>query len=285
MTPIANSFEDRLLDALLDRFDATTHQLPASPASFRRRASVRRGTVAVGCLGAAVALIVALEPGGSAPNNHIGSTSGRADSAIPTSALADWTIQPTPADQSQIAAAENHCAANFGQAVASQPTPGQKEGPQEAGGPWSPELADTRGDLTLTLYGNTTQWMTCFDGPSFVLISTVTGTSATPVADNSATLDYMSIRGASGDGYTVAVGRSGSAVSGVGLQRIDGSVVAATVGDGHFIAWWPEDEGVSALSVTTTSGTQNYPVDPRFQQSSSQPSNKTVRQLSGVPGK
>ena len=286
MTPIASSFEDRLLDALLDRFDATAHQPTSPPASFPRRASIRRGAVAVGCLGAAVALIAALEPGGSAPAKHVGSTSGRAQSAIPAHALATWTIRPTLADQTQIAAAENHCAASFGQADASQPEPGQKEGPQEPGGAWSPELVDTRGDLTLTLYSDTTQWMTCFESPSFVLISTISGTSATPVADNSATLDYMRIRGdASGDGYTLAVGRSGSAVSAVGLQRIDGSVVAATVGDGHFIAWWPEDEGVSALSVTTTSGTQNYPVDPSFQQSSPPPSNTTVHQLSGAPGK
>jgi hypothetical protein len=158
-------------------------------------------------------------------------------------------------------------------------------GPLEAGGPWSPDLVDTRGDLTLTLYSDATQTMACLDSPSFVSIITVSGTGAPAVADNSATLDYVRIREASGDVYTMAMGRSGSAVSGVGLQRVDGSVVAATVGDGHFVAWWPEAEGVSALSVTTASGTQAYPVDPRFAQSSPPPSNQTVRQLPGVPGK
>jgi len=163
--------------------------------------------------------------------------------------------------------------------------PGQKVGPSEPGGPWSPDLVDTRGDLTLTLYSDATQTMACLDSPSFVSIITVSGTGAPAVADNSATLDYVRIREASGDVYTMAMGRSGSAVSGVGLQRVDGSVVAATVGDGHFVAWWPEAEGVSALSVTTASGTQAYPVDPRFAQSSPPPSNQTVRQLPGVPGK
>ena len=33
MTPIASSFEDRLLDALLDRFDTTAHQPTSPPAS------------------------------------------------------------------------------------------------------------------------------------------------------------------------------------------------------------------------------------------------------------
>jgi hypothetical protein len=285
MTPIASSFEDRLLDALLDRFDTVARQPAAPPVSTPRRDGIRRGIVVVGSLGAAVALIAALEPGGSAPARHVGSTSDRPQSATPAYALAAWTAQPTPADQTQIAAAENHCSATFGQAAVSWPAAGQKGGPPEAGGPWSPELVDTRGDLTLTLYSNATQWMACLNSPSFVSINSVSGTGGPPVADNSATLDYLSIREASGGAYTVAVGRSGSAVSGVGLQRADGSVVAATVGDGHFAAWWPENEGVSALSVTTASGTQSYPVDPHFAQSSPQPTNKAIRQLSGAPGK
>jgi hypothetical protein len=127
--------------------------------------------------------------------------------------------------------------------------------------------------------------MACLESPSFVSLITVSGTGAPAVSDNSATLDYLRIREASGDMYTVAMGRIGSAVSGVGLQRSDGSVVAATVGDGHFVAWWPESEGVSDLSVTTPSGTQSYPVDPRFAQSSPQPTNTAIRQSSGAPGK
>lgn len=284
MTPITSSFEDLLLDALLDRFDAMAHQPAAPPASPQRRAGIRRGAVVVGCVGAAVSLIVVLEAGGSAPVTHVGSTSNRAKSATSAHALAAWTAQPTLAGQTQIVAAENNCAASFGQAGASQPAPGQKVGPSETGGPWSTDLVDTRGDLTLTLYSDATQTMACLDSPSFVSIMTVSGTGAPGVAENSATLDYLRIREASGDTYTVAMGRSGSGVSGVGLLRVDGSDVTATVGDGHFVAWWPESEGVSALSVTTASGTQDYPVDPRFTQSSPQPTNKAVRQLSGLPG-
>jgi hypothetical protein len=285
MSPITNSFEDRLLDALLDRFDTMANHPAAAPASLPRRAGIRRGTVAVGCLAATAALVVVvLEAGGSVPAKHVGSASQRINSSTPAHALAAWTSQPTSADQTQIAAAENHCSANFSQAGAPQATPGQKEGPPEAGGPWSPELVDTRGDLTLTLYSDGTRSMACLNSPSFVQILTVSGTGAPPVADNSATLDYMSIRGASGDTFTVAVGQSGSAVSGVGLQLNSGSVVSATVGNGHFIAWWPEGGGVSALSVTTTSGTQSYPVNQRFLQPTPQPSNKTVHELTGAPG-
>ncbi len=284
MTPIASSFEDQLLDALLDRFDAMAHQ-PAAPPAFRpRRAGIRRGAITVGSLGAAISLIVVLEPGASPPM-HVGSTSDRAHSPATAYALAAWSAQPTPAGQTQIAAAENNCAANFGQAGTSRSARAQKVGPSEPGGPWSPDLVDTRGDLTLALYSDANRTMACLNSPSFVQIITVSGTGAPAVGDNSATLDYLRIREASGDMYTMAMGRSGSAVTGVSLQRVDGSDVKATVGDGHFIAWWPETEGVGALSVTTSSGTQSYPVDPRFAQSNLQPTNKAVRQLPSVPGK
>jgi hypothetical protein len=277
MTPIESSFEDRLLLALLDRFDTRALQPAARPAPTQHRAHIRHGAVAMGCIGAAISLVVVLEPGGSAPARHIGSTNERARSATPVYALAAWTTVPTAAGPTQIVAAENHCSATFGQAAISWP-------PAEQGDPWSPELVDTRGDLTLTLYGDASEWMVCLNSPSFVSINSVSGLGVVPVADHSAALDYLRIREASGDMYTVAVGQSGAAVSGVGLQRTDGSVVAATVGDGHFIAWWPDGEGVSALAVTTTSGTQNYPVDPSFAQPTPQAPNQAVRQRSGVPG-
>jgi hypothetical protein len=133
----------------------------------------------------------------------------------------------------------------------------------------------------LTLYSDSTQTMACLDGPTFVQIITVSGTGAPAVGDDSATLDYLRIREASGDAYTVVMGRSGSAVNGVRLQRVDGSDVAATVGDGHFVAWWPKAEGVTGLSVTTATGTRRYPVESRFSESSPQPDNKIVRDLPG----
>jgi len=91
------------------------------------------------------------------------------------------------------------------------------------------------------------------------------------------------VRGAAGDTYTIAVGRAGSAVTGVGLQRVDGSVVTATLSNGRFIAWWPESNGVEALSVTTKNGTEDYPVDQHFARSTPQPSNKTIHAVPQQP--
>jgi hypothetical protein len=277
MTPTASAFEDRLLDALLDRFDALTHQETAVLLPVPRRTRIRRYALPVACLAAAAtAASVILELGGPAPAKHV-------ESATPAYALAAWATQPTSADQAQISGAEALCSASFDPSGAAQPASAQKQPPLQAGGPWSAVLVDTRADLTLALYSDGTHWMACLAGPSFVSLQALDATGEPPVEDNSASLDKVSTRTASGDLYTVALGRTGSAVTGVGLQRVDGSVVTATVGNGRFIAWWPLGEGVKALSITSNTGTQNYPVGQRFSRSGPQPNNKTVDPLSRQP--
>ena len=201
-------------------------------------------------------------------------------------ALAAWTARPTSADPAQISAAEAHSAPSVGDVGATQPAASDKQGPRPAGGPWSPVLVDSRGDLTLALYsGDGTATTACLAGPSFVWLNPIDTSSEPPVSDNTASLDEVTIRGTAGDVYAIAVGRSGSAVTGVELQRVDGSAVSATVSDGRFLAWWPQSEGVKALSVTTSAGTRDYPVDQRFARSGSQPTNRTVRSLSDQPTK
>jgi hypothetical protein len=271
MTAPVDTFEDRLLDALLERFDDLAHpprrHLRAVPARLR----MRRYALPVGAVAAtATAAAVFLELGGAgtpAPLSH----------PLAANVLAAWTAQPTAADHSQVSAAENGCSVTFDQPGSAQSDPAGKSGPPLPAGPWRPALVDTRGDLTLALYSNGSDWMACLASPSFVSLSPLGTAGQTPVGGDSAVLDKMSNRGASGDPFTVAVGRIGSAVTRVGLQRTDGSVVTGTVGDGHFIAWWPGDDGVDALSVTTNTGSQTEPVDPRFDRSGPPPGNKTIR--------
>lgn len=280
MTPTADTFEDRLLDALLDRFDSLASQPPAAIAPLQRRAGIRR--YAVPLTGLAVAATAAslafVEIGGPTAANH-GGPALKVPPATPVYALAAWTARPTSADPAQISAAESHCSFSVSQGTA-QPPAGDKQGPTPAGGPWSPVLVDTRGDLTLTLYsGDGTATMACLAGPSFVWINSVDTSSEPAVTDNSATLDEVTTRGAASDLYTIAVGRSGSAVTAVGIRRVDGSEVAATVSNGRFLAWWPGSEGVKALSVTADAGTEDSPVDQKFARSGPQPTNKTVHDL------
>jgi hypothetical protein len=284
MTPTADTFEDRLLDALLDRFDNLALQPPAAISPVQRRASVRRYAVPLTglALGAAAASLALFEIGGPTAANHVGPAL-QARPVTSVYALAAWTARPTSADPTQIAAAESHCAPSVSRVGAAQPAAGDKQGPTVAGGPWSAVLVDTRGDLTLALYSEGTSTMACLAGPSFVWLNPLNTNGERPLTDNTASLDEVTIRGAAGDVYTIAVGRTGSAVTGVGLQRVDGSEVTATVGDGHFIAWWPGSEGVKALSVTANTGTQDYPVGQRFARSSPQPTNKAVHSTSDQP--
>ncbi len=272
MTATADTFEDRLLDALLDRFDTLTFQPPAVMAPSPRRARTRRYAIPLAGLAAAAtaASLTLIEVGGSTPATPVKSSTA-------AYALASWTARPTSADPAQISAAEALCSPRFDQAAATQPAAGEKQGPLQYGGPWSPVLVDTRGDLTLTLYSNGTDTMACLASPSVISLSPVDTTGEPPVTANTASLDKVTTRTPAGDLYTVAVGRTGSSVTAIGLLLVDGSDVTATVGNGHFIAWWPEGSGVEGLSVTTNTGTQDYPVDPRFARSGPQPANKTTK--------
>ncbi len=285
MTPTADTFEDRLLDALLDRFDNLASQPPAAIAPVQRRASLRRYAVPLAglAIGATAASLAFVEIGGLTAANHVG-PAPKVQPATSAYALAAWTARPTSANPAQISAAESHCSPSVGQVGAAQPAAGDKQGPTLAGGPWSPVIIDTRGDLTLALYsGDGTATMACLASPSIVWLNPIDTSGERPVTDNTASLDEVTVRGVASDLYTIAVGRTGAAVTGVGLQRVDGSEVTATVSNGRFIAWWPESEGVKALSVTTNNGTQDYPVDQRFARSGPQPTNKAVRSLSDQP--
>lgn len=276
MTETTDAFEDRLLDALLERFDILTSEAQAQERSAPR-AGLRRYAVPAGCVAAALtAAVVILETDGRTPPHHSQATTA-------SYALAAWATHPTSASPAQISAAEGVCSASFDQPGSNQPTSVQKWPPPQAEGQWAPVLIDTRSDLTLALYSDGTQTMACLAGPSFVSINSIDTTGGPAVADGTAILDKVSTRDASGDPFTFAVGRIGSGVTAVGLQRVDGTVVTATTGNGRFIAWWPQGEGVKALTVSTEAGNQTYPVDSSFARSAPQPANKTVHLVPGQP--
>jgi hypothetical protein len=250
---------------------ASTRSLFSHPRPSRAR--TRRYAIPLAGLAAATtaASLTLIEVGGTTPATSV-------KSSTPAYALATWTARPTPADPAQITAAEANCSPASDQAGAARPAPGEKQGPLQFGGPWSPVLVDTRGDLTLTLYSDGNDTVACLASPSVISLNPIDSSGERPVTDNTASLDKVIIRKlAAGDVYTVGVGRTGSSVTAVGLQLQDGSEVTATVGNGRFIAWWPEGHGVKGLSITTKTGTADYPVDQSFARPGPQAANKTVR--------
>jgi hypothetical protein len=74
-------------------------------------------------------------------------------------------------------------------------------------------IVDTRGDLILALYSDGSGTMACLASPSFVWLNPIDTSAQRPVTENTAGLDEVTTRGAAGDLYTIAVRRSGSAVT------------------------------------------------------------------------
>jgi hypothetical protein len=71
----------------------------------------------------------------------------------------------------------------------------------------------------------------------------------------------------SGGHYTIVEGRTQPDVTAVSIARDDGTSVAATTGNGWFVAWWPEDHNAVSATVTTKSGSTSedltLPTPPR----------------------
>ena len=55
--------------------------------------------------------------------------------------------------------------------------------------------------------------------------------------------------------YSFADGHAGSDVTAATLQLTDGSAVRATIAHGWFVAWWPGNRAVTAVQITTPTGT------------------------------
>lgn len=117
-------------------------------------------------------------------------------------------------------------------------------------------IVDTRGPFTLGYYvassasGSAT--LTCVTGPAFThpAVAMSRGDSAMPSAP-AGQVDYQTAIPGSvdGQGYTIVTGSAGSGVTGVTFELSDGSAVAATVGDGLLVAWWPGDATVVSSQV------------------------------------
>jgi hypothetical protein len=162
-----------------------------------------------------------------------------------------------------------------------------------AGGQSTVLDTDVRGPYTVIVYQNGQSYSTCFSGPSFTIVNAVSSgnlsgsasgsmsvrvqagqgpgspgavaagrtsvLSGTSVDGQSASIPRMTVSSltlpsATADAYTLVDGQLGSGVTGVTLVRSDGSRVQATSGNGWFVAWWPNDVGVSSAEVDSASG-------------------------------
>lgn len=197
-----------------------------------------------------------------------------------TPAFAGWSAQPTTPTSGQLSAAEAACAslatnlANVPGSTAPSTLP-----------PVS--LSDVRGPYSLLVYATTNPDL-CVLGNGYSSLheagqaaigmsSTVangntgsngntvvhqfssteniaTNPSSTPPGPDAAAVDISNTTVDNGQYFWVIEGRVGSQVTGATVLLHDGSSVVATVSNGLFAAWWPGQDGVSSIQVTTTAG-------------------------------
>jgi len=192
-----------------------------------------------------------------------------------TPAFAGWSAQPTAPSTGQLSAAEAACA-SLAANLASQP------GATESATLPPVSLSDVRGPYSLIVYGTTNPALCVLgnevsslhengatigmsnsagnaDGNTVVhqlgsQSVTTNPSSATPPAPGAAVVDIENTAIDNGDAFSVVEGSVGSQVTSATLLLSDGSSVVATVNNGLFAAWWPNQATVSSIQVTTTAG-------------------------------
>jgi hypothetical protein len=207
-------------------------------------------------------------------------------------AFAGWTAAPAAATSSPSASASSACQAQL---------VGQSPSGASVGGSWTPAATDVRGPYTVVIYEDGSARATCFNGPSFTVVSTHTSSDGGAQQSQSSsvrttpgsggggpnsvqggsyvgngndgiqlmTVAHLNLTAGSGGSYTLVEGQTTPDVTGVTLLRTDGSDVVATTAGSTFVAWWPGSEDVTSGTVTTPSGqtsqsltlTHNFPND------------------------
>jgi hypothetical protein len=204
-------------------------------------------------------------------------------------AFASWTPTPTPPSSGQIAAAEAVCL----QAIVALAQSGDAANNEGAfittATAWQAEVEDVRGPFTLVALeasdGSSTDSASCLtggsswsEGPQIMMsdgkgmaiannpsgATTPTQAQATISVSKSppsgGTIGDLSTNWNSASNDDVAIGQTGSGVTGVTLVLGDGASVTATAANGYFAAWWPGDATATSAEVTTAQGTSTITI-------------------------
>jgi hypothetical protein len=194
-----------------------------------------------------------------------------------TPAFAGWSAQPTTPSSGQLSAAETTCASLATNLADAPGSTAPSTLPPVS-------LSDVRGPYSLLVYGTTNPDL-CVLGNGYsslheagqaaigmssaavngsvgggntvvhqssVTENVATNPSSTPPGPDAAAIDISNTTDDNGQYFWVIEGQVGSQVTGATILLHDGSSVVATVSNGLFAAWWPGQDGVSSIQVTTT---------------------------------
>ena len=187
-------------------------------------------------------------------------------------AFAGWRATPTTPTARETAATQNDCEASLPSALVQ--------------GSWSLVATDVRGPYAMSIYESGSSLASCLTGPSFttvqaesvtatnggMMVSAAGSASRGPPAAGSS-MGIRTVAGGeiqqllvshfsqAGNGpYTLVEGRLEPTVSAVTFVLGDGQDVTATTGSGWLVAWWPGNEDVTSVEITSASGTTTEPL-------------------------
>ena len=115
-------------------------------------------------------------------------------------------------------------------------------------------LAAAHGGSTVHLYEIGQQTLVC--SSDLTVGSSLAGAQQEPRGPSADSISFGSVTAGESHGHraTLEYGRSGAAVRAVEFVLADGTNVAASVGHGWFLIWWPSGESPTVAKLTTASG-------------------------------
>ena len=157
-----------------------------------------------------------------------------------------WTSHPRPQDSTIIALAEQGCG------------PGGVNGKSLGTGPIDEGLplnvVDARGNTAAAFFTDGTRYSLCrfsWDNDGrIVLANSVLGGFAT---HEPSSLDILVAAG-SNDSYSLIIGHTGPGAAKVSVDLGSGDQVTASVGNGFYLAWWPDHQTVVKVSSSSNAG-------------------------------
>ena len=184
-------------------------------------------------------------------------------------AFAGWTASPAPASAVKSTGAGKVCRAQLAR------SPGMPGAAPVSG--WHAVTSDVRGPFTLVIYQGGGTDATCLTGPAITVVSRSSANGGSLSASgtdggrpgsretssigigglSSGSIKHMSIAhlaSTSQGPYTLVEGQVDQGVTGLTLLRSDGDHIAATTGNGWFVAWWPGSLGATSAEITTATG-------------------------------
>lgn len=160
-----------------------------------------------------------------------------------------WTAVPLPQDSTIIARAEAAC----GSGGTNGKAPGM--GPIDEGLPLS--VVDARVNTAIAFFTDGHRFATCqFSWGSDGTVGSAVSGQGVLASSDASSVDVLTGESSPGDSSKVMllIGHAGLGATRVTIHLASGIDVTASVGNGYYLAWWPEPQSVVSIETADISG-------------------------------